>query len=101
MNVYRSSAPLPGIFHPSHLLPSAYNPFVPDSDDSSEFESFSSDNEAASAEAAESARDEDRADSPSRSEGTCADHPTSTRSAARKRSSSSQTADNRYLASRI
>ena len=84
MNVYRSSPPLPGIFCPSHLLPSAYNPFVPDSEDSSEFESFSSDNEAANAEAAESARDEDRVNSPSRSEGTCADHPASTRSAARK-----------------
>ena len=101
MNVYRSSPPLPGIFRPSHLLPSAYNPFVPDSEDSSEFESFSSDNEAASAEAAESARDEDRADSPSRSEGTCAYHPTSTSSAARKQSSSSQTTDNRYVASRL
>ena len=101
MNVYRSSPPLPGIFRPSHLLPSAYNPFVPNYEDSSEFESFSSDNKAASAEAAESARDEDRADSPSRSEGTCTDHPTSTRSAVRKRSSSSQTADNRYVASRF
>ena len=99
MNVYRSSPPFPGIFHPSHLLPSAYNSFVHDSEDSSKFESFSSDNKSASAEAAESARDEDRADSPSRSEGTCADHPTSTRSAARKRSSSSQIADNRYVAS--
>ena len=88
-----------GIFRPSHLLPSAYNPFVPDSKDSSQFESFSSDNKAASAEAAESARDEDRADSPSRSKGACVDHPVSTRSAARKRSSSSQTADNRYVAS--
>jgi hypothetical protein len=101
VNVYRSSPPLSGIFRPSHLLLSAYNTFVPDYEDSSEFESFNSDNKAASAEAAESARDEDRADSPSRSEGTCSDHPTSTRSAARKRSSSSQTADNRYVASRL
>ena len=99
MNVYRSSPPLPGIFRPSHLLSSAYNPFVPDSEDSSEFESFSSDNETANAEAAGSARDEDRVNSPSRSEGACADHPVSTRSAARRRSSSSQTADNRYVAS--
>ena len=98
MNVYWSSPPLLGIFRPSHLLPSAYNPFVPDSEDSSEFESFSSDNEATNAEAVESAREEDRADSPSRSKATCADHPTSTRSAARKQSSSSQTADNRYVA---
>ena len=101
MNVYRSSPPLPGIFRPSHLLPSGYNPFVPDSEDSSEFENFSSDDEAANAEAAESARDEDRVNSPSRSEGTRADHPTSTRSAARKRSSSSQTTNNRYVASRL
>ena len=49
VNVYKSSPPLPGMFRPYHLLPSAYNPFVPDSEDSSEFESFSSDNEAASA----------------------------------------------------
>jgi len=99
VNVYRSSPPLPGIFRPSHLLPSANNPFVTDYEDSSEFESFSSDNEAANAEAAKSARDEDRADSPNRSEGACTDHPASTRLAARKRSSSSQTADNRYVAS--
>ena len=101
MNVYRSSPPLPGIFRPSHLLPSGYNPFVPDSEDSSEFENFSSDDEAANAEATESARDEDKANSPSRSEGACADHLASTGSAARKRSSSSQTADNRYVASRL
>ena len=101
MNVYRSSPPLPRIFRPSHLLPSAYNLFVPDSEDFSELESFSSDNEAANAEAAKSARDEDMANSPSRSEGACADHPVSTRPAARKRSSSSQTADNRYVASRL
>ena len=101
MNVYRSSPPLLGIFRPSHLLPSAYNPFVPDSEDSSEFESFSSDNEAASAEAVELARDEDRTDNASRSEGTCADQPARTRSAARKQNSSSQTADNRYVASRL
>ena len=101
MNVYRSSPPLPSIFCPSHLLPSAYNPFVPDSENSSEFESFSSDNEAANAEAAESARDEARANSPSRSEGTCTDHSASTHSAARKQSRSSQTADNKYVASRL
>ena len=101
MNVYRSSPPLPGIFRPSHLLLSAYNPFVPDSEDSSEFENFSSDDEAANAESTESAGDEDRANSPSRSEGTCMDHPASTGSAARKRSSSSQTADNKYVASRL
>ena len=97
MNVY-SSPPLPGIFRPSHLVPSAY---VPDSEDSSKIEDFSSDDETANAEATELASDEDRANSPSRSEGTHAGHQTSTRSAARKRSSSSQTADNRYVASRL
>ena len=101
MNVYRSSPPLPGIFCPPHLLPSAYNPFVPDSEDSSEIEGFSSDDETANAEAAELSRDEDKANSPSRSEGTHASHPTSTRSAARKRSSSSETTNNRYVASRL
>ena len=44
---------------------------MPDSEDSSEFESFTSDNEADNAEAAGSARDEDRENSPSRSEDTC------------------------------
>ena len=101
MNVYRSSPPLPGIFRPSHLAPSAYNQFVPDSEDSSEIEGFSSDDETADAEAAESARDEDRANSPSRSGGTHAGHPTSTRSATKKRSDSPQTTNNRYVASRL
>ena len=101
MNVYRSSPPLPGIFRPSHLAPSAYNQFVPDSEDSSEIEGFSSDDEAANAEAAESARDEDRVNSPSRSGGTHAGHPTSSHSAARKRSGSPQTTNNKYVASRL
>ena len=91
MNVYRSSPPLPGKFHASHLVPSAFNQFVPDSEDSSEIEGFSSDDEVADVEAAESIIDEDRANSPSRSEGTHVGHPTNTRSAARKRCSSSQT----------
>ena len=77
MNVYRSSPPLPGIFRPSHLIPSAY---VPDSEDSSEIEGFSSDDETANAEAAESAMDDNRAHSPSRSEDTHVDHRTSTHS---------------------
>ena len=84
MNVYRSSPPLLGIFHPSHLVPSAYNQFVPDSEDSSEIEGFSSDDETTNAEAAESAGDDDRAHSPSRSEDTHAGHLTSTRSTVRK-----------------
>ena len=79
VNVYRSSPPLPGIFRPSHLVPSAYAKLVPDSEDSSEIKGFSSNDETANAEAAESAGDDDRAHSPSRSEHTHAGHPTSTR----------------------
>ena len=95
MNVYRSNPPLPGIFRPSHLAPSAYNQFVPDSEDSSEIEGFSSDDETTNAEPAESAGDDDRAHSPSRSEDTRAGHPTSTHSTVRKRSSSSHTTSDR------
>ena len=43
MNVYMSSPPLLGIFHPSYLVPSAYAKPLPDSEDSSEIEGFSSD----------------------------------------------------------
>ena len=94
MNIYRSSPPLPGIFRPSHLVPSAYAKLVPDSEDSSEIEGFSSDDETANAEAVESARDDDRAHRPNRSEDTHAGHPTSTRSTMRKRSSSLQATRN-------
>ena len=83
MNVYRSSPPLPGIFRPSHLVPSAYDKLLPNSEDFSEVEGFNSDDETANAEAAESAGDDDRAHSPSRSEHTHAGHPTSTRSTVR------------------
>ena len=51
VNVYRSSPPLPGIFCPSHLVPSAYAQPSPDSEDSSEIEGFSSDSETGNAEA--------------------------------------------------
>ena len=95
MNVYRSNPPLPGIFRPSHLLPSAYNPFVPNSEDSSEIEGFSSDDETENSEAAESGGDDDRTDSPNWSEDTRSGHPTGTRSIVRKQSSSSQTTSNR------
>ena len=94
MNVYRSSPPLPGIFRPSHFVPSAHAKLLPDSEDSSEIEGFSSDDEITDAEAGESVMDDDRAHSPSRSEDTRAGHPTSTRSTVRKRSSSSQTTSN-------
>ena len=86
---------MPGIFRSSHLVPSTYNQFVPDSEDSSEIEGFSSDDETANAEAVESARDDDRAHRPNRSEDTHAGHPRSTRSTVRKQSSSSQTTSDR------
>ena len=63
MNVYRSSPPLPGIFRPSHLFPSAHAKLFPDSEDSSEIEGFSSDDEITDAEAGESPMDDDRAHS--------------------------------------
>jgi len=95
VNVYRSSPPLPSIFCPSYLVPSANAEPLPDSEDSLEIEGFSSDDETTNAEPAESAGDDDRAHSPSRSEDTHAGHPRSTRSTVRKRSSSSHTTSNR------
>lgn len=86
---------MPGIFRPSHLIPSAYNKLVPDSEDSSEIEGFSSDDETTNAEATKSAGDDDRAHNPSQSEDTHVGHPKSTRSTVRKRSSSSQTTSDR------
>ena len=94
MNVYRSSPPLPGIFRPSYLVSSAHAEPLPDSKDSLEIEGFSSDDETTNPEARESAGDDDRAHSPSRSKDTHAGHPTGTRSTVRKRSSSSQTTSN-------
>ena len=64
MNVYRSSPPLPGIFRPSYLVPSAHAKHLPDSEDSSEIKGFSSDDETTDAEAGESAEDDGRAHSP-------------------------------------
>ena len=94
MNVYRSSPLLPGIFRPSYLVPSAHAKPLPDFEDYSEIEGFSSD-ETTDAEAGESAGDDGRAHSSSRSEDTRAGHPTGTRSTVRKWSSSSQITSNR------
>ena len=55
MNAYRSSHPLPGIFRPSYLVPSAHTEPLPGSEDSSEIEGFSSDDETTDAETGESA----------------------------------------------
>ena len=52
VNVYRSSPPLPGIFHPSNLVRSAHAEPFPGSEDSSEIEGFSSDDETTDAEIA-------------------------------------------------
>ena len=95
MNLYRSSPPLPGIFCPSHLIPSAYAKLVPDSKDSSEIEGFSSDNETTNAETGESAGDDGKEHSASPSEDTHAGHSKGTRSTVRKHSSSSQATSNR------
>ena len=95
MNVHRSSPPLPGIFRPSHLVASAYDKLVSDSEDSLEIEGFSSDDETENAEATELGGDDDRTDSPNQSEDTRSGHPTGTRSTVRKQSSSSQTTSNR------
>ena len=95
MNVYRSNPPLPGIFRLSHLVPSAYNKLVPNSEDSSEIEGFSSDDETTNAEAGESTGDDGRAHSASPSEDTNAGHLKGTRSTVRKCSSSSQATSDR------
>ena len=95
MNVYWSSPPLPGIFRPSYLVPSAHAKPLLDSQDSSEIEGFSSDDETTDAEAGESAGDDGRVHSASPSEDTHAGHPKGTRSTVWKRSSSSQATSNR------
>ena len=79
VNVYRSSPPLPGIFCPSHLVPSAYAQPSPDSEDSSEIEGFSSNSETDNAEAGEAARDDGRGCSASPSEDTQVGQPKGTR----------------------
>ena len=67
VNVYRSSPPLPGIYCPFFLLPSAHAPPLPDSEDTSGIEGFDSDDESDNAEAGEAAGEEEsRGQSPSR-----------------------------------
>jgi len=91
VNVYRSSPPLPGIYGPFFFLPSAHAPPLPDSEDSSGIEGFSSDDEYDNAAAGE---EENRGQSPSPSDTAVADHPKGTRSAVRKRRASSQPGNN-------
>ena len=95
VNVYRSSPPLPGIFRPSHLVPNAHAQPWPGSEGSSEIEGFSSNDETANAEAGEAAGDDGREHNVSSSEDTQAGHPKGTRSAVRKRRSSSQATSDR------
>ena len=98
MNVYRSSPPLPGIYLPFFLLPSAHVPPLPDSEDSSGIEGIGSDDESGHAEAGEAAgEDESGGHSPSPSDGTRVDHPKGTRTTARKRRGASQSGVDRYV----
>ena len=86
--MYRSSPPLPGIFRPFHLLPSAHAPPKPNLEQSSSMESYidSSDSEFGLAEDGEAAgEDESGEQSPSPSDGARVDHPRGTRTTARKR----------------
>ena len=96
--MYRSSPPLPGIFCPFHLLPSAHAPPKSDPEESLSMESYiySSDSEFGHAEAGGLAREDESGErSPSPSDSARADHPKGLRSAARKRGASSQPSDDR------
>ena len=96
--MYRSSPPLPGIFCPFHLLPSAHAPPKPDPEDSLTMESYidSFDSEFGRAEVGGSTGEEESRDqSPSPSESTRDDNPKGLRSAAHKGQASSQPGDTR------
>ena len=95
VNVYRSSPPLPGIFRPSHLVPSTHAQPLPDSEDSSKVEGFSSNDKIDNAEAGEAAGDDGSEHSTSPNEDTQAGHPKGTRSVARKHHSSTQATSRR------
>ena len=100
VNVYRSSPPLPGIYCPSYLVPSAHAQPLPNFEDSSEIEGFSSDDETDNAEAKEVAGgDNGEEDSPSPNMSAQADQSKGTRTVARKRRSSAQSTSNRSMAS--
>jgi hypothetical protein len=87
---------LPGIYHPSFLVPSAHAQPLPNSKDSPEIEGFSSDNETDNAETGEAAGDNNSEEhNPSPSADTEANQPKGTRSVVRKRRSSAQAPNNR------
>ena len=100
VEVYRSSPPLPGIFRPFNLLPSAHTPPKPNPEEYFSMESYidSSDSEFGCAEAGEAAgEDESGGHSPSPSDGTRVDHPKGTRMTAWKRRGASQSDVDRYV----
>ena len=98
VNVYRSSPPLPGIYCPFFLLPSAHEPPLPDSEDTSRIEGFDSDDESDNAEAGKAAAEEESGEqSPSLSESVVSKHPKGTRLTTRKRRASSQPGDSRLV----
>ena len=85
---------MPSIYRPFFLLPSAHALPLPDSEDSSGIECFSSDD----AEAGEAAEEEEsRGHSPNPSDTAVADHPKGTRSATRKHRALSLTGDSKYV----
>ena len=87
---------MPGIYRPSFLVPSAHAQPLPNSEDTSEIEGFSSDDETNNGEAGEAAGDDNGEEhSPSLSADTRADQPKGTRSAAWKLCSSAQATSNR------
>jgi len=93
VDVYRSSPPLPVIFRPFLLLPSAHAPPKPNLEESLSMESYidSSGSEFGRAEAREAVGEEEGGErSPSPNENTRMDHPKGTRTTARKRRGSSQ-----------
>ena len=93
VDMYRSSPPLPGIFHPFYLLPGAHASPQPNPKESLSMESYidSSNSEFGHAEAGEAADgDESGGHSSSLSEDTRVDHPKGTWSTARKHRGASQ-----------
>ena len=96
--MYRSSPPLPGIFCPFHLLPSAHAPPKPNPEESLSIESYidSSDSEFGRAEDGEATgEDESGGHSPSPSYGTRVDYPKGMRIAVWKRRGASQSSADR------
>ena len=85
MHEYRSHPPLPGIFRPFHLLPSAHALPKPDPEESLSMESYidSTNSEFGHAEAGGLAREDESGErSPSPSDSARADHPKGLHSAA-------------------